>query len=441
MAPLQIHHFCTYPHGGAAKAALRLHGALQTQGSASFFHYTLADRPAPEGRGIEQLEFAPSKRIPVWSAFGDRLRRNHTREIYRLYREHLERRPPHLETFSMAQQAEPTRLPPLFSSQAIAHLHWIAYLADYPTFFGTIPTAVPIVWTMHDMNPIIGGCHFSGGCDRFVVGCGNCPQVINPRPDDVSRVSYSVKQRALRHRQIHVVSPSRWLLRLAQQSPIWPNDTAFSLVRYGIDTNVFHPIDCRVARQQLGLDQSPVIIGFAADQLLNPRKGADFLWQALGMRDATPPVQLLVFGAGELPNSIEGVARVHHLGYMDNPQQQALAYSACDFVVMPSLEDNLPQVGIEALACATPVVGFDSGGLAELVLDGIHGLLAPAGDAAALSRALQWMIAHPDETAVMGQRGRLAMVREFDSAVQARKYLSIYSDELSQAQRRQRRSA
>jgi hypothetical protein len=65
-----------------------------------------------------------------------------------------------------------------------------------------------------------------------------------------------------------------------------------------------------------------VIIGFAADQLLNPRKGADFLWQALGMRDATPPVQLLVFGAGELPNSIEGVARVHHLGYMDNPSSK-----------------------------------------------------------------------------------------------------------------------
>lgn len=431
----QVHHFCTYPHGGAATAAIRLHSALLEQGTTSSFYYTLSNRSPPDQPPLVQLTYASPRQIPLWSMVRQRLRRAHVREIYRLYREHLERRPPHLETFSMAEQPEQTHLPAMFTDQSVIHLHWIAYLADYPSFFGSLPPRAPIIWTLHDMNPFTGGCHFSGGCDRYVVGCGNCPQVVQPRPDDVSRHSWAIKQRAWRQRQIHVVAPSRWMVRLAQQSPIWPAETAFSVIRYGIDVHRFHPVDKPTARARLGISPEATVMGFVADQLANPRKGAEFLWQALAARDDSQQLELLTMGAGDIPISLPGIGRTHTLGFISDPDQQALAYSACDFVVIPSVEDNQPQVAVEALACGTPVIGFDSGGLSEFVLDGIHGLIVPVAQVTELTRAIAWMTSHPDQRIVMGQRGRLAITREFDGPTQAAKYLTLYRDELHQVHR------
>ncbi len=433
-----VNHYCTYPHGGAATAALRLHRTLLHQRQDSKFFYLLSERGQPRDLECYPLTLADtsaSYRIPGVSNY---LAKRQLRQTYRLYNEHLADRPSHLESFSMAKLPHATYLDWDKQSSNIVHLHWIAHLADYPTFFQSIPESTPIVWTLHDMNPLTGGCHFSGGCERFTGRCGNCPQVNQPHADDVSRASWLVKQQSLRRRNLHVVAPSRWLLNLAQRSPIWPQSTVFSWIPYGLDLHGFAPHEQRIAQRNLNLDPAKTTIGFVADDIANPRKGMSWLWQGLMQRQTNQPVQLVTMGAGRLPSQPPPMASVHPLGFVDSVEKQSEAFSACDFVIVPSLEDNLPQVAMEAMACGTPVVGFDVGGLPELIEDRIDGLLVSRGNGEQLAAAFDWLIANPDSCRHMGRRARLKMERNYAQELQAERYSEIYRQRLSETRGRRR---
>jgi glycosyltransferase involved in cell wall biosynthesis len=311
----------------------------------------------------------------------------------------------------------------------ILHLHWIAFMADYPSFFRSIPATQPIVWTLHDMNPFTGGCHFDSGCGRFATGCGSCPQIDNSGPDDVSRFSLMVKQKALAGRPIHVVAPSRWMLSQAQQSPVWPDTTSFTQINYGLDLKVFHPIHRGEARRALGLPMDATIVGFGADQLNNPRKGVTYLQTALKQSgSAYKNLEALVFGNGQIDRPAWTVNQIHSLGFVSDAHQQALAYSACDFFVIPSTEDNQPQMGIEAMACGVPVLGFRSGGLAEMITDSVDGILVERLNATALTQAIDWISENEESRRLMSKRARATALRIFDCHQQTQRHLEIYRE-------------
>src|SRR5207253_2404550 len=154
----------------------------------------------------------------------------------------------------------------------------------------------------------------------------------------------------------------------------------------------------------------------------NRRKGFPELAAALTKLETKAPVTGIVFGGGhvEIPNS--RLAQVRCLGYVNHPRRQALIYSAADMVVVPSLEDNLPNVGLEALSSGTPVIGFDIGGIPDYVRPHETGLLARPCDTTDLARQIDWLADRPADRVRMGRRARDLAVREFDQAVQARKY-------------------
>jgi glycosyltransferase involved in cell wall biosynthesis len=97
-----------------------------------------------------------------------------------------------------------------------------------------------------------------------------------------------------------------------------------------------------------------------------------------------------------------------------------------DFFVMPSLEDNLPQTGIEAMACGLPVVAFDTGGIPDYVQPLETGLLARVGDASALSEQINWLADRPADRVRMGRNARSFVAREFAAHVQANRYIELY---------------
>jgi glycosyltransferase involved in cell wall biosynthesis len=137
-----------------------------------------------------------------------------------------------------------------------------------------------------------------------------------------------------------------------------------------------------------------------------------------------------MFGSGKLDLS-DDLPLLYQLGYVDSLKRQSLIYSAADIVVVPSLEDNQPQVGLEALACGTPVIGFNAGGIPEYVRPGETGLLAEVGDSADLSKQIGWLVSHVDERQEMGVRGRKMMEQEFEKNAQSQKQVDFYKHVLS----------
>lgn len=430
---MRVGHFNTYPHGGAFIAAARFHEELLAQGQDSQFYYRHALRPAPNDETYQLLDYAGPTRwqkLNPWHAETDFLRR---RRIHDLFDLHLSGRTVPSENFTMAEQTEPTRLNWAELELDVVHLHWIAHLVDYPSFFQSIPRGTPIFWTLHDMFPLTGGCHYSGGCQRFQSGCGACPLVVNGNPEDVSSASFSAKREAMRGRRMQVIAPSQWLLSLAQQSPLWPEETEFTLVRYGLDLQQFKPHAKAAARATLGLSSDAVIIGFGADNLADARKGLPDLLAALQRLPAESKLEAILFGAGELAEFPAAIRKAHSFGFVSEPERQAFIYSACDFVVIPSREDNQPSVGLESLACGTPVVATRAGGIPEYVQEGITGLLAQVGDHVALADRIEWLAANPAARQVMGQRGRMLMQREFELTRQTGIYRQLYAAAIAAA--------
>lgn len=433
---MRVHHFSTFPYGGAAIAARRLHLDLRQLNADSEFLYFLNERGPTQFAAARQLE-STEPHSSAWPRFIAKWRdKQKNRRVRNLYDRHVAGRQPELETFSMAEHLRCAKLDREALAADVIHLHWIAFLADYPHFFNQIPASKPIVWTLHDMNPFTGGCHFTSNCQRFSQGCGDCPQIQNPGPRDVSQHSFRVKRNTLSTlRNLTVVSPSYWLLNEAQKSPLWPATAQFKQIKYGLDLDVFHPQDKTAVRLKLGLPTDGVIVGFGADNLSNPRKGFAMLKSALALApSSSTQLYALIMGGGGIDSKGLSVRSVHSLGFLSNEIEQAAAYGACDFFVVPSLADNQPQMALESLACGVPVIALDSGGIPEILADGENGLLAAAGDMQGLARSIEKLTTDSELRGKLAAGARDYAQREHDAKTQAGKYLSLYNEKISARQ-------
>ena len=425
---MKVSHFSTFPHGGAAAAALRTHRQLRKLNVDSRFYYHRNDRQDDFVSAKEQI-YKINFAIPRQGLFRRLISRKKTKqrnkEIYRLHNQHLANRHSHSETFSMARLPEASHLSGESVDVDVVHLHWLAFFADYESFFGSIGRDVPIVWTLHDMNAFTGGCHYCAGCERFKHGCGDCPQVANPSRNDVSVDSFQAKRAALAGRKIHVTAPSQWMMDLAQQSSIWPEETTFEKIHLGFDLGKFYPLDKLEARSQLGIESDAVLVAFGADDITSHRKGFQHLLNSLPQIRSKSVIECLVFGAGEIPAS-SAMPKFHHQGFVESVERQRLIYSAADLVVVPSREDNQPQVGLEAMACGTPVVGFDAGGIPEYVRQGKTGCLVPLGDESKLAEAISGLVDLESLRQRLGSTALEMVSAEFDLVEQTQTYQRTY---------------
>ena len=196
------------------------------------------------------------------------------------------------------------------------------------------------------------------------------------------------------------------------------------MIPYGLDTNVFRPLDRRLARDVLGLPSDAPVILFLADWVTEARKGFSLLREALEGIQNISNLHLLAIGNGA-PDIAVNFPMVK-LGYFAEERFLPLIYSAADLFVLPTLEDNLPNTALEALACGIPIAAFNAGGVSEIVRDGIEGRLVARGDVAGLRQAICDMLSEPDTLREMGARARQRATQEFTLELQARRYLELY---------------
>ncbi len=137
----------------------------------------------------------------------------------------------------------------------IVNLHWVARWLDLPSFLKSVPAGIPIVWSLHDMNPFTGGCHLWSGCERFTVGCHHCPQLRFPWAFDASWRYFRAKQRAYAGRRLCIVGNSRWTTMQAQRLALLRNAAFFETIPLGLDTSEYAPLDKDLARRRCGCPQ------------------------------------------------------------------------------------------------------------------------------------------------------------------------------------------
>lgn len=272
----------------------------------------------------------------------------------------------------------------------IVHLHWIG--DNFLPIQQFARLEAPIVWTLHDMWAFTGGCHYAGDCRRYTESCGNCPQLLRPASRDPSARINARKRRSWAEIPLTLVCPSRWLADCASQSAVLRHKR-IEVIANPIDTGAFKPLDRREARYafNLPLDKKLVLFG-AADGTADPRKGFAYLREALSAFAESDGVELVIFGADDA-GSIDLDVPMRRTGNLHDNVSLNLLYSACDVFVLPALQDNLPNTLLEALACGTPCVAFDTGGVGDLLQHHENGYLAQLADAADLRRGIEWSLA------------------------------------------------
>jgi glycosyltransferase involved in cell wall biosynthesis len=123
---------------------------------------------------------------------------------------------------------------------------------------------------------------------------------------------------------------------------------------------------------------------------------------------------------------------VHYTGLLHDNISLRLLYSAADALVVPSRQDNLPNTGVEALTCGTPVIAFNTCGLPDIVSHKETGYLTEPFDVEDLATGIKWVFADAERYKVLRRAAREKAVKYFDQNVIAKQYQNVYQQVLTQ---------
>jgi len=291
----------------------------------------------------------------------------------------------------------------------------------------------PIIWTLHDMWAFTGGCHYSDGCERFQQDCGNCPQLNRISKNDFSRSILRRKKKSWADLDITIVAPSNWLAECAKKSSLF-KDRRIEVIHNGLDLNLFKPVDKTTARRiwDLPMDRKLILFG-AMSATSDHRKGFDLLYDGLKKLAVkwSDKAELVVFGASEPESPPDFGLSVHYMGSLHDEVSLSVLYAAVDVMVAPSRQDNLPNTVVEPLACGTPVVAFDIGGMPDMIDHKLNGYLAKPFDTSDLAAGINWVLSDPERHRALSQAARKKTMEKYSLETQAKKYASLYENLLN----------
>jgi glycosyltransferase involved in cell wall biosynthesis len=309
----------------------------------------------------------------------------------------------------------------------LVHLHWLG--AGFCRLESLARIDRPLVWTLHDMWAFTGGCFYAGDCTRYRERCGACPQLGSAKESDLSRHVWNRKAHAWRNLDLTIVTPSRWMADCAGRSPLLKN-FRIEVIPNGIETDIYTPLDQRSCRERLNLPTDKKLVLFGAiNATSDQRKGFHLLQpvlQKLGQSGWQQQTELLVYGASKSAAPLDLGLKTHYLGYLHDDESLAVAYSAADLVVAPSLEDNLPNVVVEALSCGTPCAAFDIGGMPDMIDHQVNGYIAKAFDIEDLSSGIKWLLENSGSESPLRANARTQAVKKFTLETVARQHEELY---------------
>jgi glycosyltransferase involved in cell wall biosynthesis len=306
----------------------------------------------------------------------------------------------------------------------------------------TLSRSMPVALRLFDAWLQTGHCAYSLGCDRWRIGCGDCPDLTIPPSisRDGSRANLQRKQNIFRGSRLYVSAESQWMLDRARQT-VLAGARDWRHIPGGVDLTTFSPGERADARRRLGLDPAATLLLYVANQGLGNRfKDFDTVREALAALPPRQPEQgviLLVAGSDAPDETVLGDVLVRHVGYVQSRPRLADFYRAADIAIHAAVEETFGNVVAEAMACGTPVVTASAGGVLELIDCGRTGLAVPPRDPAALADAIARLLDRPALRAEMGAAAAAAARRQLDGRDMIRNLLSwcreVHSDWHAQA--------
>jgi glycosyltransferase involved in cell wall biosynthesis len=403
--------------GGAARAAYRLQQGLQQQGLDSQMLVQHQDSDGPQ-------VLSPATRLAQGWATARLSLDALPLKRYAQRQRHLTFSPQWLpdRTAAQVRQLNPD----------LVNLHWIN--AGFLQIETLAKLGKPLVWTLHDMWPFTGGCHYSNSCQNYQAACGACPQLGSQQERDLSRSIWTRKQKAWRSLDLTIVALCDWMAEAARSSSLFRH-ARIERIPNGINPALYRPIDARMARQLLGLPLEKRLVLFGSLKATSDRrKGFHLLQpalQALQQMEDTEEIELVVFGATRPDPAPDFGLKTHYLGSFKDDLTLALIYSAVDLFVLPSTEENLANTILEAMACGTPCVAFQIGGMPNLIAHQQTGYLAKPNDVADLAQGMQWVLADEQRHEQLSDQSRQRVMQEFTLDMQARRYGQLFAELLS----------
>jgi glycosyltransferase involved in cell wall biosynthesis len=395
--------------GGAARAGYRLHQALRRCGISSSMEVAIAE-------------------LGDWSVNGPKSASQKLASHGRPFAGELLRQ----LLYPNAEGPTSLGLIPSFKARRlnrceadVIHLHWVQGEMLSIADIGAIEK--PLVWTLHDMWPLCATEHYP---------TDNCWRQGYIRPQGspwtwqmlIRRFIFERKRSAWKN-QIHLIAPSHWIAKCARESPItegWP----VTVIPNCLDTSVWKPLNSIYCRQLFNLPEHSIVLLFGAlGGGADHRKGFDLLQKALPLlqnRIQYQSVHIVVIGEREPAGRTEIGIPVHYLGHLHDEFSLIALYNAVDITVIPSRIDNLPNSALESMACGTPVVSFDIGGMSDLVKHRQTGYLAPPFDIGDLVNGIMWIVEDRERYQKLRQSARALIAELHSEAEVATRHQELY---------------
>ena len=403
--------------GGAARAAFRQHQALNRSGSVRSRMLVMSKLSSDP----EVIAFDYRR-----SLLGRLERKLEKTRLDWVKRRAFRHRPLGLEVFSDDRSEQGKGAFDQLPDCDVVNLHWIDGFVPFEDVLKRFPRSGPVVWTLHDMAPFTGGCHYDHGCSGYVTGCGRCPQLGSTKEKDLAYAVWGRKQTAMRRwgsSRLTVVATSSWLRERAERSRLF-RDIGFHTIPYGIDIGAFMPGNREESRKRFGLPINGLVLAFMATGAQLPRKGYELLREALEHLPCRHDLTLFTVGGGK-PTSPAGL-RHAHLDRAASDDEVVGVYRAADIFVMPSIQEAYGLTGQEAMACGIPLVGFRTGMCVDAVEHGRNGLLVDVGDVGGLRDAIEYLLDNPSERESMGAAARAHVCEQLSYECNARRYEELY---------------
>ena len=401
--------------GGAAIAAKRLMNALDHSGIQA--KMLVLHKTSSDNRVIAIPDTWKKKFFFLWERFIIWINNCFSRK--------------NLFTISIANAGFNITTLPEFQEADIIHLHWVNQgFLSLKGLQKILESGKPVVWTMHDMWPCTGICHHARTCTNYQTGCTQCQYLnCNHKTKDLSTSTFKKKNELLRKHQVQFITCSKWLHQLASKSALFKGQN-ITAIPNPIDVNCFCPQSQKEARERLGLPLNKNLILFGAVKPTDKRKGIDYMVEACQiLKDRHPELtqECGIVIIGNQSNEITSLFPIQSycLDYISDIERIIDVYNAVDTYVTPSLEENLPNTIMEAMTCGVPCVGFNIGGIPEMISHLENGYVAKYRNAQDFADGIVWVL-EKQRRNMLGQLARQKAENEYCEEQIAGKYANIY---------------
>lgn len=403
---MKVVHVSSHAIGGAANAAIRINKALIKKGVDSSFLYNSS---FDEKYRPVDCSSCNSFKDFIDTSFG-----KYRFKILKLLNQFMQFIPfifkPKKTFFTAPFSAFKMEQHPLVKAADIIHLHWVCKNLNYPTFFRTV-MGKPIVWTLHDMAPFTGGYNYLTDYDQDAF-------------NQINDKYLKIKEKNLIYNAHFITTPSKWLGQLSEESNLF-RKFKHKVIPNCIDVDVFNPMNKAELKKKYNIPEDKQTVLFVAYDVSDERKGFKYMQEAL-MKLNTSNIHLLVLGKSE---GIQLDFSHTLLGSISNENQVAEVYNMADVFVISSIEDNLPNTVLESLACGVPVVGFDIGGIPDMITHKFNGYLAKEKDSDDLANGISYIL--EQNTGELQQNCLKTINEKFLPEIVANQYLSVYNSVLA----------